>query len=165
MENDTDDDDVLSDDGFMNGAHEEQKVHSGGLSDIEEVPETVFEESSAQNGKPSDDPFGIYPLLNKDNGDKPVFDNEGESSFKYPPGFTPKEISKEPDNMKENSNGINIEVDCNRETDGIHSGHNGSVCSGLFKMLCFMEELIKVRHTMGYNMEGCVNDLTKIIES
>ncbi|GKG02032.1 hypothetical protein Tco_0306737, partial [Tanacetum coccineum] len=50
-----------------------------------------------------------------------------------------------------------------------------SVCSGHFKksvtprtcgsILNLMEELVKVGQTMGYNMDGCVNNMTEIIES
>ncbi|GKC94163.1 hypothetical protein Tco_1159605 [Tanacetum coccineum] len=32
-------------------------------------------------------------------------------------------------------------------------------------ILNLMEDLIKVGHTMGYNMDGCLNNLTQIIES
>nr|GEX05650.1 RNA-directed DNA polymerase, eukaryota [Tanacetum cinerariifolium] len=34
-------------------------------SDVDEVLETMFNESSGQKKKPSEDPFGIYPLLDK----------------------------------------------------------------------------------------------------
>nr|GEX09628.1 RNA-directed DNA polymerase, eukaryota, reverse transcriptase zinc-binding domain protein [Tanacetum cinerariifolium] len=50
-----------------------------------------------------------------------------------------------------------------------------SVCSGHFKkshaprtegsILCLLEELVKAEQTMGYNKDGCVNNMTKIIES
>ncbi|GJR88929.1 hypothetical protein Tco_0212940 [Tanacetum coccineum] len=50
-----------------------------------------------------------------------------------------------------------------------------SVCSGHFKksvnprtggsILNLMEELVKVGQTMGYNMDGCMNNMTEIIES
>nr|GFD63883.1 nucleotide-binding alpha-beta plait domain-containing protein [Tanacetum cinerariifolium] len=35
-------------------------------SDVKEVPETCFNVPEVQKGNPSEDPFGIYPLLNKD---------------------------------------------------------------------------------------------------
>nr|GFD16311.1 nucleotide-binding alpha-beta plait domain-containing protein [Tanacetum cinerariifolium] len=38
---------------------------------------------------PSKDPFGIYPLLNKDKNIREHKINEEESSLKHPPGFTP----------------------------------------------------------------------------
>ncbi|GJY10547.1 nucleotide-binding alpha-beta plait domain-containing protein [Tanacetum coccineum] len=67
-------------------------------SDVEGVSETKFEAGSHNSNKedvfggqmdsPSDDPFKIYELLNKENEDI----NKGpshDSSLKYPPGFTP----------------------------------------------------------------------------
>ncbi|GJX28426.1 RNA-directed DNA polymerase, eukaryota [Tanacetum coccineum] len=51
----------------------------------------------------------------------------------------------------------------------------GSVCSSIFKkpvapqsggsILCVLEELVKVGQAMGYNMKGCVNNISEIIES
>nr|GEX63125.1 RNA-directed DNA polymerase, eukaryota, reverse transcriptase zinc-binding domain protein [Tanacetum cinerariifolium] len=58
-------------------------------SDVEEVPETCFNDPEGQKGNPSEDPFGIYPLLNKDKNIREHKINEEESSLKYLPGFTP----------------------------------------------------------------------------
>nr|GEV52392.1 hypothetical protein [Tanacetum cinerariifolium] len=69
-------------------------------SDVEEVPESKFEEESnkhtleessvRQNNAQSEDPFGIYEVLKKkrDDNNKDVI---LEVSLKYPPGFTPNE--------------------------------------------------------------------------
>nr|GFA91962.1 nucleotide-binding alpha-beta plait domain-containing protein [Tanacetum cinerariifolium] len=59
------------------------------VSDAEEVPETCFNVPEGQKGNPSEDPFGIYPLLNKDKNIRDHKINEEESSLKYPPGFSP----------------------------------------------------------------------------
>nr|GEV17233.1 hypothetical protein [Tanacetum cinerariifolium] len=69
-------------------------------SDREEVPETNFEEvldkcifernSVRQNDVHSEDPFGIYEVLNKNRDGKNI-DDKHEDSLKYPHGFTPNE--------------------------------------------------------------------------
>nr|GEX97473.1 putative RNA-directed DNA polymerase, eukaryota, reverse transcriptase zinc-binding domain protein [Tanacetum cinerariifolium] len=71
-----------------------------GESDREEVPETNFEEVPdksifegkfvRQNDVHSEDPFGIYEVLNKKWDGKNI-DDKHEDSLKYPPGFTPNE--------------------------------------------------------------------------
>ncbi|GKE56599.1 hypothetical protein Tco_1495784 [Tanacetum coccineum] len=60
----------------------------------------------------------------------------------------------------------------NRNSDGAKTNYTSS---RKFKMseiphtggsiLSVMEEIMKVGITMGYNMDGCANDITKIIES
>nr|GEU97204.1 RNA-directed DNA polymerase, eukaryota [Tanacetum cinerariifolium] len=64
---------------------------SGDDNDVEEVPKMLFDESSGQKVVQLEDPFGIYPLLNKHNNDQ----SEDNHSLKYPPGFTPENESKE----------------------------------------------------------------------
>nr|GEW91193.1 RNA-directed DNA polymerase, eukaryota, reverse transcriptase zinc-binding domain protein [Tanacetum cinerariifolium] len=84
-------------------------------SDVEEIPETVFEQeqvvpielhfniegtnggtndkdgsNDGMNGKQSKDPFNIYDLLKKQQ-DKDKESVLSEDVLKYPPGFTPKE--------------------------------------------------------------------------
>nr|GFC26071.1 nucleotide-binding alpha-beta plait domain-containing protein [Tanacetum cinerariifolium] len=64
--------------------------HGGIHSDREinncnnEVLETCFIVPKGQKGNPSKDPFGIYPLLNKDKNIREHKINEEESSLKYP---------------------------------------------------------------------------------
>nr|GFD21744.1 nucleotide-binding alpha-beta plait domain-containing protein [Tanacetum cinerariifolium] len=73
---------------------------------------------SIPHSKPqSEDPFGVYELLNKK---KKVTNNECESqnSPTYPPGFTPN------DNAEENINTSNVEP--------IERGHNGDKEKGEF---------------------------------
>ncbi|GKA54097.1 hypothetical protein Tco_0753046 [Tanacetum coccineum] len=65
-----------------------------------------------------------------------------------------------------------VEREDNRNSDGAKTNSTGS---RKFKMseiprtggsiLSVMEEIVKVGITMGYNMDGCANDITKIIES
>nr|GEX13364.1 nucleotide-binding alpha-beta plait domain-containing protein [Tanacetum cinerariifolium] len=72
------------------GIHSDQEINNcNDVSDVEEVPETCFNVPEGQKGNPSEDPFGIYTLLNKDKNIREHKINEEESSLKYPPGFTP----------------------------------------------------------------------------
>nr|GFC72023.1 nucleotide-binding alpha-beta plait domain-containing protein [Tanacetum cinerariifolium] len=48
-------------------------------SDMEEVPETCFNVPERQKGNLLEDPFGIYPLLNKDKNIRENKINEEES--------------------------------------------------------------------------------------
>nr|GFC60829.1 nucleotide-binding alpha-beta plait domain-containing protein [Tanacetum cinerariifolium] len=70
--------------------HSDQEINNcNDVSDVEEVPKTCFNVPEGQKGNPSEDPFGIYPLLNKDKNIREHKINEEESSLKYPLGFTP----------------------------------------------------------------------------
>nr|GFB61789.1 nucleotide-binding alpha-beta plait domain-containing protein [Tanacetum cinerariifolium] len=69
--------------------HSDQEINNcNDESDVEEVPETCFIVPKGQKGNPSEYPFGIYPLLNKDKNIMEHKINEEESSLKHPPGFT-----------------------------------------------------------------------------
>nr|GFD44109.1 nucleotide-binding alpha-beta plait domain-containing protein [Tanacetum cinerariifolium] len=72
------------------GIHSDQEINNcNDMNDVEEVPETCFNVPEGQKGNPSEDPFRIYPLLNKDKNIREHKINEEESSLKYPSGFTP----------------------------------------------------------------------------
>nr|GFA51529.1 nucleotide-binding alpha-beta plait domain-containing protein [Tanacetum cinerariifolium] len=72
------------------GIHSDQEISNCiDVSDVEEVPETCFNVPEGQKGNPSEDPFGIYHLLNKDKNIREHEINEEESSLKYLLGFTP----------------------------------------------------------------------------
>nr|GEZ96000.1 RNA-directed DNA polymerase, eukaryota [Tanacetum cinerariifolium] len=61
------------------------------LSDIRKADNTGTEEDpNEENVDKSEDPFNIYPLLNKNKGANDKVHNSG-SSLDHPPGFTPKE--------------------------------------------------------------------------
>ncbi|GJT47679.1 nucleotide-binding alpha-beta plait domain-containing protein [Tanacetum coccineum] len=153
-------------------------------SDVEGVSETKFEAGSHNSNKedvfggqmdsPSDDPFKIYELLNKEKEDI----NKGpshDSSLKYPPGFTPS-VDMEEQNKK---SGESEKVSGERSHKGLKKGPNEdiaeSICSGHFKkselprtrgsILHLMEELVKVGQVMGYNMDGCTKNMEVIIQS
>ncbi|GJU18148.1 RNA-directed DNA polymerase, eukaryota [Tanacetum coccineum] len=71
-----------------------------GENDVTEVLDIVFEKESprskggedfvGQSDKQSEDPFNIYPLLNKNTRDNNKSSSTNDS-LKYPPGFTPGE--------------------------------------------------------------------------
>ncbi|GJR53415.1 nucleotide-binding alpha-beta plait domain-containing protein [Tanacetum coccineum] len=161
------------------------EVNSDDANDEEEVPETIFEEAVEQKENSSDDPFGIYPLFNK-NKDNPEDKAYSDHSIKFPPGFTPIGNTNAFFIHEENERSINevaspnhiVEDDQNgQEQNSTNKGSKveilGSVCSGHFKkpeasrtggsILCALEELVKVGQAMGYNMDGCVNNISEII--
>nr|GEV13927.1 RNA-directed DNA polymerase, eukaryota [Tanacetum cinerariifolium] len=103
--NDSDDDEL--DNGFKDG---DAKVQYGGRfkndCDEVEVPDTVFEESLEQKVNQSEDPFGIYLLLNK-NKDKSKNMKPSDHSLKYPPCFTPNGDNNEFCMHEENVRSVN----------------------------------------------------------
>nr|GEX10206.1 RNA-directed DNA polymerase, eukaryota [Tanacetum cinerariifolium] len=160
----------------------------GDDNDVNEVAETLFDDSSGQKKNHSEDPFGFYPLLNKNKDDMHVNGTKDEQSIKYSPGFTPKAKNREFNLSEENVRSTNVDnlqpendVEILDEQKDIHdvkgSNTQASVfaCSGKFKrsaapetggsILCLLEELVKMGRTMGYNMEGCMNNMTEIIVS
>nr|GEU80678.1 hydroxycinnamoyl-CoA quinate/shikimate transferase [Tanacetum cinerariifolium] len=179
------DDDDHSDDGFKEGDPKDHDAGScGDDSDLAEVPKTLLDESTRQKEKHSEDPFGVYPLLNKNNKDKPEIVNDDDHSLQYPSGFTPNVVTNEFVMNEENVRSVNgdssqncnvDEVQIGRDGDSANKGSKGdaseSVCSGRFKksdvsrtggsFLCLMEEVVKVGRIMGYNMEGCLAQKAK----
>nr|GFB15467.1 nucleotide-binding alpha-beta plait domain-containing protein [Tanacetum cinerariifolium] len=72
------------------GIHSDQEINNcNDVSDVEEVPETFFNVPEGQKANPSEDPYGIYHLLNKDKNIRQHKINKEESSLKYALGFTP----------------------------------------------------------------------------
>nr|GEV20666.1 putative RNA-directed DNA polymerase, eukaryota, reverse transcriptase zinc-binding domain protein [Tanacetum cinerariifolium] len=147
------------DDGFKDGDPKVQDVGiCGDDSDVAEVPETLLEESMGKKEKQSNDPF------------------------------TPNDDMNEFCMNEENVRSVNDDNPQNCNVDEVQTGQEGnsanksskvdaseSVCSGHLKkskashtggsILCLLEELVKVGQTMGYNMDGCVNNMTEIVES
>nr|GFB85174.1 nucleotide-binding alpha-beta plait domain-containing protein [Tanacetum cinerariifolium] len=82
-------DDVSVEDNHC-GIHNDQQINNcNDESDVEEVPETCFNVPEGQKGNPSEDPFRIYPLLNKDKNIREHKIKEEESSLKHHSRFTP----------------------------------------------------------------------------
>ncbi|GJU41535.1 RNA-directed DNA polymerase, eukaryota [Tanacetum coccineum] len=181
-------DDDHSEQEFISSEQSDLGLHIDGEDNgASEVPETIFENSDGMKERQSEDPFGLYSILNKNKVKSDVIRevNDENPSLKYPPGFTPsveKNGSKSKDDQVQNIsdnqlNGDNesvhqVEREDNRNSDGAKTNSTGS---RKFKMseiprtggsiLSVMEEIVKVGITMGYNMDGCANDITKIIES
>nr|GEU52888.1 putative germin-like protein 2-1 [Tanacetum cinerariifolium] len=65
----------------------------GKLMEVDDYDDTNFHSKIlcilTKKGNPSEDPFEIYPLLNKDKNIREHKINEEETSLKYHPGFTP----------------------------------------------------------------------------
>ncbi|GJW30105.1 nucleotide-binding alpha-beta plait domain-containing protein [Tanacetum coccineum] len=150
--------------------------------DVDKVPETELDDPLEQNENPSEDPFGIYSILNK-NKDNDANIPVSDHSIKFPPGFTPNGVSMQEDigrSVNDVTSPRIVEKEHNEQErinnyNGSKDEMSGSVCSGIFKkpvapqsggsILCVLEELVKVGQAMGYNMKGCVNNISEIIES
>nr|GEZ53086.1 RNA-directed DNA polymerase, eukaryota [Tanacetum cinerariifolium] len=130
-------------------------------SEVEEIPETI---------------------LNKHFINNEVNQSEGES--KYPPGFTPRDASEVNSNMEQKP--VKENNDCNQKSHklsnmkkdsnaSLNEDADASVCSGNFKsveilksdgsILQLMLDLIKVGETMGYKMNGCINNFKEIVKT
>nr|GEV64506.1 RNA-directed DNA polymerase, eukaryota [Tanacetum cinerariifolium] len=119
-------------------------------SDVDDVPETTFDESSGQKKKQSKDPFGIYPLLDKQRKVNSHSDTSNENVEKQ------NEDRDQNNNVEEPLNGRDDFSDnMGTKPDDLDSG-----CSGRFKksvaprtegsILCLMEEVVKVGKTMRF---------------
>ncbi|GKD83235.1 RNA-directed DNA polymerase, eukaryota, partial [Tanacetum coccineum] len=109
---------------------------------------------------------------------------EEDHNLSHPPGFTPEEGLNEgntvnldmkdyEENERDDNSFVNLEdgkdnsESVNKNSESKRSGHykyfvlprtGGSI-------LNLLEEVVKVGQTMGYNMDGCIKDITEIIES
>ncbi|GJT88993.1 RNA-directed DNA polymerase, eukaryota [Tanacetum coccineum] len=163
------------------------KIQSDGLkvegdeeSDIEGVPDTIFGDNfdlpkgghEEVVNQASEDPFHIYDLLNKKPNDT---GHVASPSMSHPPGFTPvdSEVREEvrndeaiPDTgiAKEASPVINSKVMFNSQevreasfgdsaAQNIGNQHKGG------SIMVVLEDMIRVGHSMGYNLEGCMKDI------
>ncbi|GKF46779.1 hypothetical protein Tco_0136581 [Tanacetum coccineum] len=95
----------------------------------------------------SSDPFNLYNLLNK--RDKGEANSGLDSSIPFPPGFTPEREFQHVDAQ---------EVQGMENSLSKRRSEGGSI-------LEVIDDMIKVGQSMGFNMEGCMNDMEKIIGS
>lgn len=155
-----------------------------GGSDVDEVADTVFDGSEAgKNGlndktnNVSEDPFGVYDLLNKNKSSSEL--NGSSPSLTHPPGFTPVG-SETPEAIVHASGDANVGMD-NKESSpqisaNIMNEPNAS-CEEIFNesvgnskgmnggsVLGVLEEVICVGQAMGYDMNGCAKDIEEIIQ-
>nr|GEU64528.1 nucleotide-binding alpha-beta plait domain-containing protein [Tanacetum cinerariifolium] len=166
-----------SDTDSKDGEFQPRDFVNSGSCDIDgntsEILETIFEADKPINYSQADvptrikvdhskDPFNIYPLLNKKNVSNGI-EEASAQTLNFPPGFT-HSVNEKNDQAQPSF----------KKEDHIKDTSE-STCSGHFKksaaprsqgsILNLMEELIKVGQITGYNMEGCLNNLTQIIES
>ncbi|GJW97082.1 RNA-directed DNA polymerase, eukaryota [Tanacetum coccineum] len=148
----------------LNNNDNEEEFDDEYASDVNEVPETVLGANSSSNIRSngsvavhqSDDPFGLYDLLNKKKAGET---RKSSPSLSHPPGFTPEILEDQNDKeAKDTLESLNAKVmgssqeipivDHNDQVSqkGINNG--GSV-------LGVMEDVIRVGQAMGYSMEGC----------
>nr|GFB38244.1 nucleotide-binding alpha-beta plait domain-containing protein [Tanacetum cinerariifolium] len=143
-----------------------------GENNVSVVPDTVREEENVQvevegndlKENNFDDPFNLYPLLNKK---KNTEKSNNTESIQYPPGFTPCDVKAA--GLDKNTTKINESSGVGGEKlDSVSVGSrnckNVDIKRTRGSLLNVMEELIKVGKTMGYNMEGCMKNIEEIIE-
>ncbi|GKC00696.1 RNA-directed DNA polymerase, eukaryota, partial [Tanacetum coccineum] len=166
----------------------EDEIEHDDESDVEGVAETIFGDKSASFSassklntgvQKSADPFGLYELLNKHK--KVGVDDDADSpSPSHPPGFTPVDGELKDDNViigedilddgvvnveegecspsmnaKVMSNSYVIPETSSYATNSIHPGpvQNGG------SILDVLEDIIRVGHSMGYELKGCMKDI------
>nr|GEV03034.1 RNA-directed DNA polymerase, eukaryota [Tanacetum cinerariifolium] len=108
----------------------------------------------------SSDPFNIYEMLQKKNGKLPLLK---ASDPIYPPGFTP--VSENINKGEGSGSSINQEKSIPEKKQ--YPSHNMEASSQRTTsipinegfILEVMDDLVKVGHTMGYNMEGDFNEV------
>ncbi|GJR45996.1 RNA-directed DNA polymerase, eukaryota, nucleotide-binding alpha-beta plait domain protein [Tanacetum coccineum] len=147
------------------GLKDKNRVYDNGNpvvndSDVEEVSETIFtqgdnhlqvpeqmNENEVNSNMQSEDPFQLYGLLNKKK-DEGI--QNSEDNLQYPPGFTPVNngVILTHDKLYEGENTNDFQKDQTRD--------RGSI-------LNLMDELLKVGQEMGYNMDGCIENIGVII--
>ncbi|GJW92992.1 nucleotide-binding alpha-beta plait domain-containing protein [Tanacetum coccineum] len=136
-----DDDDESVEGSKGDTANSHDGINFDDVDDVDKVPETELDETLEQNESPSEDPFGIYSILNK-NKDNDANISVSDQSIKFPPGFTPNGVSMQED-IGRNVNDVTSpkriveeeqnEQEWNNANKGSKDEMSGSVCSGLFK--------------------------------
>ncbi|GJR48109.1 hypothetical protein Tco_1316212 [Tanacetum coccineum] len=175
-EEDSNEEELSDDDSLEEGMKNLESEND--CSNSFEVPDTVFENEGGSKKDSSVDPFGLYPLLNKKTKDQKHKESGTNSSPKFPPGFTP---NNDNDDTGDKKSVNDFEEEKLNEDDGDSNNSNlkenvdESASFGRFKksvapssggsFMCLMEEVVKVGQTMGYNMDGVINNLSDIIES
>ncbi|GKA61582.1 hypothetical protein Tco_0760989 [Tanacetum coccineum] len=176
---DSDEEELSDDDSLEEGMKNLESEND--CSNSFEVPDTVFENEGGSKKDSSVDPFGLYPLLNKKTKDQKHKESGTNSSPKFPPGFTPNNDNDDTGGTGDKKSVNDFEEEKLNKDDGDSNNSNlkenvdESASFGRFKksvapssggsFMCLMEEVVKVGQTMGYNMDGVINNLSDIIES
>ncbi|GJY80897.1 RNA-directed DNA polymerase, eukaryota, reverse transcriptase zinc-binding domain protein [Tanacetum coccineum] len=112
------DDEELSDDDISNVDEKNpDDENCEDRSDSDVIPETIFEKASGTNQNSSEDPFGLYSLLNKKTKGQNHKENGSSSSLKFPPGFTPNNETTDSNVMGEMSVNGSEEAEPNGDPD------------------------------------------------
>ncbi|GJW38203.1 hypothetical protein Tco_0064048 [Tanacetum coccineum] len=149
---DSDEEELSDDDSLEEGMKNLESEND--CSNSFEVPDTVFENEGGSKKDSSVDPFGLYPLLNKKTKD------QKHKEVKSVNDFEEEKLNKDDgdsnnSNLKEN---VDESASFGRFKKSVAPSSGGS-------FMCLMEEVVKVGQTMGYNMDGVINNLSDIIES
>ncbi|GJS16692.1 RNA-directed DNA polymerase, eukaryota [Tanacetum coccineum] len=175
----------------VNGAEEingdiSKQMNLDDETDIEGVSDTVFDDKAdslrhehTQNLSPnekenSSDPFNLYNLLNK--RDKGEANSGLDSSIPFPPGFTLEREFQHVDAQdgqgmenslsKRRSEGLSSRVLEDAQPLNKHASPSiDSKKKADGSILEVIDDMIKVGQSMGFTMEGCMNDMEKIIGS
>ncbi|PWA60106.1 RNA-directed DNA polymerase, eukaryota [Artemisia annua] len=120
----------------------------------------------------SDDPFGIYDLLNH-NRNKASVENMESEDFSKPPGFS--NFVADNKVASENVKGVNhVEVDQQAESNSnsvkvgqgserVYVLPKGKCPRNESSLLVRMNEFVEIGQTMGFDMGGCLSDIEKLI--
>ncbi|GKC09493.1 hypothetical protein Tco_1001103 [Tanacetum coccineum] len=111
------------------GSKDQEPCCFGGDSDVEGVPENLFQEdgqgdnnieeaSMDKNEDKSEDPFNIYHMLNNKT-EMVRNNNKSDGSLKYPPGFTPIEST--------DVNSLHVDGDSNDNVEGLNECNGNEV--------------------------------------
>nr|GEX69511.1 RNA-directed DNA polymerase, eukaryota, nucleotide-binding alpha-beta plait domain protein [Tanacetum cinerariifolium] len=172
-----------------NNVETSKQVNLDAKIDVEGVLETYFGKHDDNLGNDQDpiqplneketsnDPFNIYDLLKKH--DKCEVNSGLDTSFPYPPGFTPEKDNltidvqevKGMDQAKSQSRSEGLCSHILEETQSLEehlsseirvNGHEQKKGSSILEVL---DDMIKVGQTIGFSMEGCMKDMENIIGS
>ncbi|PWA93958.1 hypothetical protein CTI12_AA065780 [Artemisia annua] len=121
---DSDDEDQSIEGKYDQDAFVQDDRSSGDDNDVEKVSETLCDEFSGQKVVQSEDPFDIYPLLNKHNNDQ----SDNNHSLIYPPGFTPENESKEKEPNGDSGKSDNAGSNVGSDNVGSNVGSDNGVC-------------------------------------
>ncbi|GJW81292.1 RNA-directed DNA polymerase, eukaryota [Tanacetum coccineum] len=142
---------------------------SDGDSDVEGVPETKYEEELQQvnaeedyvgkEKSTSEDPFNIYDLLNKKQSDKKERPC-AEDSLKYPPGFTPIDVTegqfkKDEGSNKGKTDNLPLKYPCLGRFSGVKGkSTNSTIKEDLAESTIVLSQFKKIKHGRVYEKHG-----------
>ncbi|GKA99182.1 RNA-directed DNA polymerase, eukaryota, reverse transcriptase zinc-binding domain protein [Tanacetum coccineum] len=144
-------DDDHSEQEFISSEQSDLGLHIDGEDNgASEVPETIFENSNGMKERQSEDPFGLYSILNKNKVKSCVEKNGSKSKDDQVQNISDNQLNGDNESVHQ------VEREDNRNSDGAKTNSTGS---RKFKMseiprtggsiLSVMEEIVKVGITMG----------------